>query len=270
MSDSKPVVCSFESRRGSEMKSLIDRHGGEGVVVPTMQEVPLDDNTIAVEFADRLAAGEIDFVVFMTGVGAQTLRDALEISSRFDGFLSDLMKTQIILRGPKPKAVLHKWDVREFLEVKEPNTWRELVELIDETPLHLQGRAIAVQEYGIPNNDLYAELEARGATVVRVPVYRWKLPDDTAPMLDGIKRAIAGEFDCLMFTSAQQIRNLIQVANDAGLRDDFVSAAADCLVASVGPTCTEALAAEGLNAGFEASPPKMGPLTRGALNQLKQ
>ena len=268
MSENQPLVCTFESRRSSEMQSLISRHGGEGFTVPTMQEVPLDDNREVLEFADRLDAGEIDFVVFMTGVGARTVADAVTEAGRFDSFLSSLQKASIILRGPKPKVVLREWGVTEFHEVKEPNTWRELLELIDEAPVDVSGRTVAVQEYGIPNNELYTALEQRGATVVRVPVYRWKLPDDIEPIKVGIQRAIAGDFAALMFTSANQIRNVLQVAGEIGLREPFLEAARRTLGASVGPTCTETLVGEGLQVNFEASPPKMGPLVRGTMETI--
>ncbi|MFK7817177.1 MAG: uroporphyrinogen-III synthase [Planctomycetaceae bacterium] len=268
MSETRPLVCTFESRRSSEMQSLIVRHGGEGFTVPTMQEVPLEDNGQVVEFANRLEAGDVDFVVFMTGVGARTVADALGEPNRFEAFVEALGKAKVIVRGPKPKVVLREWGLSEFYEVKEPNTWRELLVLIDETPLDVSGKTIAVQEYGIPNKELYSELQQRGAVVMPVPVYRWKLPDDVEPIRVGIQRTIAGDFDALMFTSANQIRNVLQVAGDIGLRDQFLAAAKKTLVSSVGPTCSETLANEGLRVGFEASPPKMGPLVRGTMQVL--
>ncbi len=250
------------------MRSLIERHGGEPTVVASMQEVPLEDNTVAVEFSERLLAGEVDYVVFMTGVGAETLRSALEASNQFDGVLDHLTRVTVILRGPKPKAVLHKWGLRDWLEVREPNTWRELVELVDEQQLDLAGKTLAIQEYGITNPELNDALKSRGANVYSVPVYRWKLPDDTKPLLKAINQTVSGEFDALLFTSANQMRNVVKVAAEAGLRDDFISAASKCLVASIGPTCSEAIREAGLEPGFEASPPKMGQLVRGVMQSF--
>lgn len=258
-------VCSFESRRNAEMRSLIERRGGIATVVPSMQEVPLDDNAIAIDFADQLDAGAIDFVVFMTGVGAQTLADAVASRSRLEPFLAQLKQRTIIARGPKPVAVLRKWGINDFHIVRQPNTWRELVELLDTDTFELNGRTIAVQEYGIPNQQLYNDLTARGATVFPVPVYRWKLPDDTVPLAGAIESAIAGEFDILLFTSANQARNVLTVADQNGLRTPFLQAATHCHIASIGPTCTETLIEEGFEVAFEADPPKMGQLVRGAM-----
>ena len=70
-------ILSFESRRADDMAGLIERHGGVPLMVPSMREVPLEDNTEAIRFADRLLAGEIDIVVLLTGVGLRTLVEAV-------------------------------------------------------------------------------------------------------------------------------------------------------------------------------------------------
>lgn len=262
---SSPRVCSFESRRNSEMQSLIERHGAVPTVVASMQEVPLDDNAIAIDFADKLDAGEIDIVVFMTGVGARTLADAVAGQSRLDGFLDQLKQRTVIARGPKPVVVLREWKVTDFHTVAQPNTWRELVELLDAGDFELTGKTVAVQEYGIPNQQLYDAIAERGAAVFPVPVYRWKLPDDTAPLAEAIRKAVAGDFDVLMFTSANQVRNVLTIADEVGLRSEFLEAAAGTSIASIGPTCSETLVAEGFEIAYEADPPKMGQLVRGAI-----
>lgn len=65
--------------------------------------------------------------------------------------------------------------------VPEPNAWREILSALD-ADRSLQGLRIAIQEYGKPNPDLVAGLEARGATVPRAPVYARALPEDTRPL----------------------------------------------------------------------------------------
>ena len=66
-------VCSLESRKGSEMRSLVERQGGIATIAPSMQEIPLDDNPAAFAFAERLFAGEIDVLILLTGVGTRAL-----------------------------------------------------------------------------------------------------------------------------------------------------------------------------------------------------
>ena len=63
-------VCSFESRRSEEMRSLLARQGVVATIVPSMRELPLESNPLVFAFAESLLAGRVDVVVFLTGVGA--------------------------------------------------------------------------------------------------------------------------------------------------------------------------------------------------------
>jgi uroporphyrinogen-III synthase len=253
-------VCAFESRRGSEMASLIRRHGGEPNVVPTMREVPLESNPEAFEFAERLMQGQIDAVVFMTGVGASALREVIE--SRFDSaaFLQALDRCRIAVRGPKPTAVLGKWGVHIDVRAPEPNTWRELLDSLDQAGWNFSGMTVAIQEYGAPSIELEQALRDRGADVVVVMVYRWELPEDIEPLKAAIKSMIAGEIDVLLITSAQQIRHAAQVADEMGVLDAWLAALKQCVIGSIGPTSSGALQEYGLAADLEPSHPKMGHL----------
>src|SRR5207245_4767909 len=124
------------------------------------------------------------------------------------------------------------------------------------------GKTVAVQEYGEPNPELYEALAQRHAEIVRVPVYRWALPEDTGPLLSAIRTTIAGQFDVLIFTSAQQLRNVLTVAESAGLRDAWIEHARACVIASIGPTATETLSAAGLPPDIEPEHPNMGHLVQ--------
>lgn len=260
------TVCSFESRRAADMETLIARHGARGTVAPSMQELPLEDNPAALEFAADLLSGKIDVVIFMTGVGARTLLDVVETRYSREEFFAALQKATMIVRGPKPTAVLHEWKVRADLKAPEPNTWRELLAVIDEN-LELSDKTVVVQEYGESNDEFYAALRHRGAVLRPVPVYRWAFPDDVAPLHEAIHRAVAGDFDVLMFTSAHQLANVLEAAEQISLREQWMDAARKCVIASIGPTASEFIASQGLKVDIEASPPKMGPLVRTVVSE---
>ena len=261
-------VCAFESRMGSEMRTLLERQGMIVTIAPSMREVPLDENPEAFAFADRLFAGTIDIVILLTGVGTRTLADVLATKHDRGNFLAALQKCMIIVRGPKPAAVLREWKVRIDHQVPEPNTWRDLVALID-AKVPVTGKTVAVQEYGEPNSELYEALSQRQAEVIRVPVYRWALPQDTGPLLSAIRATIAGQFDVLIFTSAQQVRNLLMLATTNGWRDEWLASARKCVIASIGPTASETLREVGLPPDIEPEHPKMGHLVQAvALNAL--
>jgi uroporphyrinogen-III synthase len=250
------------------MRSLIERAGGVATVVPSMREVPLDQNAAAFVFADELFASRIDVIVLLTGVGTRALAEVVE--SRFDRtqFLKTLQRCVIIVRGPKPAAVLREWLVRFDHLVPEPNTWRDLLATID-AHVPVSGKTVAVQEYGKPNEDLYRGLQERGANVLPVPVYRWALPEDTRPLADSVRATIAEQFDVLMFTSAQQLHNVLDVAESLDLRDAWLNAARYGVVASIGPTASENLVEAGLPPDIQPEHPKMGHLVRAAAEQAR-
>jgi uroporphyrinogen-III synthase len=254
-------VCSFESRKGNEMRALAERQGVTVTIAPSMREVPLGDNPQAFAFAERLFGGTIDVVILLTGVGTRALVEVLDSKYSRDDFLAALQKCTIIVRGPKPAAVLREWKVRIDHLVPEPNTWRDLVALLD-AGVPVAGKRVAVQEYGQPNPELYEALEQRRAEVIRVPVYRWALPEDTRPLEAAVRATVADEFDVLMFTSAQQLRNVLTVAASAGVRGEWLSAAARCVIASIGPTSSETIREEGLSVDIEPEHPKMGHLVQ--------
>jgi uroporphyrinogen decarboxylase len=102
--------------------------------------------------------------------------------------------------------------------VPEPNTWRELLQTIDAN-VPVANQTVALQEYGITNPSLIAGLEARGADVLRLQVYRWELPEDEQPLRDNVRAFAEGRLDVLLFTAAVQVTHVVQMAEQMGLAD---------------------------------------------------
>jgi len=252
-------VCSFESRRADEMRSLIERQGASATVVPSMREVPLESNTRAFAFAEALLAGEFDVMVFLTGVGARTLLEAVETRFDREQLLAALRRTTVAVRGPKPAAVLREWQVPITVRAAEPNTWRELLTALEAAGA-VASKRIAVQEYGRPNDELVQALAARGATVEQIPVYRWALPEDVEPLRRAIAATITDQFDVLLFTSAHQLNCVLEVAESAGQSVAWIAAARRCVIGSIGPTASETIREQGLPVDVEAVPTRMGQL----------
>lgn len=253
-------VVSFESRLATAMADLIIRQGGTPISAPAVREIPLAENPEALEFARELLAGRIDLVVLLTGVGISALLAAVEGAYPRAEFLAALSRIPTIVRGSKPQAVLRELGVPIALAVPEPNTWREILSAIDDAAIPLQGRRVAVQEYGRSNPELVAGLTARGASVMRVSVYRWALPEDCGPLRRAIKAITLREVDLVLFTTAVQVDHLLQVAAEEGLEESLRAGLRDTVVASIGPTCSRALREHGLVVDLEPEHPKMGPL----------
>jgi len=262
-------VVAFESRRAKEMASLIEHQGGVPRVAPSMREVPLGENPAALEFAARLFAGAFEAVMLMTGVGTRTLFEVIETRHTREQLVSALSKTTVVARGPKPVKVLREYGIPVTITVPEPNTWREVLQELDENDrgFTVKGSRIAIQEYGVSNLELIAELKERGAVLTLVPVYRWALPDDVGPLEKAVESLAAGSPRIVLFTNAAQVDHLLKVAAGNGLKEKLLEALDRCVICSVGPTCSEFLRGQHIAVDLEPEHPKMGSLVHEAASR---
>jgi len=251
-------VVAFESRLAEQMAQLIERHGGRPLVAPSMREVPLERNSDVLSFGERLMAGEFALVILLTGVGTRFMLKVLDTRWPREQTLAALGKTILVVRGPKPLAVLRENGMQPTIAVPEPNTWRDLLKALDGMGPPLQGMPVAVQEYGVSNVELLDAIRERGAVVTRVPVYRWMLPEDTGPLTDAVRAIMRGEADVVLFTNAVQVDHVMQMAEQEGGADRLRQAMNQAVVSAVGPIVAERLRAHGLPVDFEPSHPKMG------------
>lgn len=253
------AVAALESRRAQDMERLIRRYGGKAFVSPSMREVPIEENREAIDFAYRVMTGEIDIVIFLTGVGFQQLLRAIERSLDKQQFLNALSDITTIVRGPKPAAAMREVGLTPGITVPEPNTWRELLSVVD-AQVPVTNHKVGLQEYGKSNSSLIAGLEARGAEVVPVRVYHWDLPTDTRPLEENIRAIISGQRDLLLLTSAHQVANLLRMSAELGVEPQLREALKNVIVASIGPTTSEMLKQNDLPVDLEPGHPKMGHL----------
>jgi len=257
-------VVTFESRRAAEMASLIERHGGIPVSAPALREVALEQNEDALAFARGLRGGAFDVVILMTGTGTRALADEVNPEMDRAAFAQALGGVpKLIVRGPKPAAALRALGVHDFAAVPEPNTWREVLAAALGEGL-LPGQRVAVQEHGAPSTELYAALERAGAVVTRVRVYKWALPEDTAPLRRALGAIAVAVAPIALFTSRAQVEHALAVADEEGIAPAVRERLRRGLLASIGPVCSEALRAEGLEPDVEPEHPKMGHLVKTA------
>ena len=259
-------VLAFESRRAEELARLITTYGGRPIVAPAMREVPLESNREALEFVAALLAGGFDMVIFLTGVGTRALATLAESVCLREKFVAALGGVRVVARGPKPVAALKELGLSPAIVAPEPNTWHEMLQELDRVIGReaMSGLRIAVQEYGVPNAELIAGLEERGARVTQVPVYKWALPENTEPLREAVKALAGKEIDVVFFTTGVQSSHLFQIAAEMKLEEGLRRGLERCVVASIGPTTTEELNRRGVRPDMEPSHPKMGYLVKEA------
>ncbi len=233
-------------------------------MAPSVKERALEDHSDAFRLLEEIETGAFDMLILMTGVGLAFWRDV--IAARYDFSRADeaLRRVKLLARGPKPGAVLRASGITPDVTIPEPNTWREIVRAIAARP----ERRLAVQEYGRPNPQFMAELQALGAQVETFALYSWELPVDVAPLREAVQRLAKREADVILFTSSIQLEHLFSIATEENLADEVQGALKEHVaIASIGPIMNEALAEHGLVPDIVPSSPKMGQLVYAAAEQ---
>ena len=254
------VVAFVESRMQSEMAALVERHGGVAYPAPVLQEVYLKDDPDVQRLIRDVCNDHIDVVVLLTGVGTRALIESAAAMGLGEKFLEHLNTRTIYARSPKPARVLRQNNIHIDIMPPEPYTSQDLVDAIGNTGL--EGKEMAVQAYGGPNNFLTRSLREKGANVREVKLYSWGIPEDTAPVLRMIDDLSAGKIDAVAFTSQPQVDNLLAIADQSNrgelLRNSL--ARESLAIASVGPVCSRKLRERNIRVDVEPEHVHMGNL----------
>jgi uroporphyrinogen-III synthase len=251
-------IAILESRLGEQMAELVVKKGGVPVHAPALAELPdLDPQAIAALVAS-LEKAPPKLVIFQTGVGTKALFAATDALGLTEKFLQVLGKAAVVARGPKPTGALRARKVRIDRSAADPFTTAEILESISDIDVGKQ--RVIIQRFGSANVELDRALEARGAQVTEIPTYRWSLPADTRPLEDLIGALARGELHAVVFTNAEQARNLFAVAQKLNKDQPLREALNRTLVASIGPVASAALRDFDIRIGLESSPPKLGAL----------
>lgn len=251
------TIAITESRRATELATLITKLGGVPVSAPAVREVPRRDRGPALDVLARIVRGEVAIVVFLTGVGTAAFLELATAAGLREPLLRALAGALVVARGPKPVAVLKAAGVRIDVVPAEPTSEGLLQALAGRD---VKGTVVAVQLYGEGNPVLVEGLAARGATVLEIPLYEWALPQDQEPLARLIRDVVARRVDVVAFTSSPQIRHLFAVADRLGLGAELAVSLREVPIAVVGPVCQSALTERGLQARIQPAKGTMGAL----------
>ena len=259
-------VLSLESRRAAEMAKLIAHYGGQAIVAPSMQEVPLESNSEALDFARTLVQGGFDMVIFLTGVGTRALTRLAETVYSREQWVAALRQVTVVARGPKPVAALTELGVPVSVAAPEPNTWREVLRSAGRTIGFVSFARAADCRSGIwrLKSGVACGTCGAGRFVTRVPIYEWALPDDTGPLRAAVQAVVRGEVDVALFTTSVQVIHLLRIAREMESEEALLRSFARIVVGSIGPVTSEALREHGLPVDFEPEHPRMGFLVNEA------
>lgn len=257
------TVALFESRFSNEFAGLVHKQGGTALSAPTIVEAPIELGDELRDFLQALQVGRVDAMLVLTGVGHRKLVALLSPLATRDELRALLERTTLCARGPKSVGALKETGLKAQITAPEPHTWQDLLGALDGY-MDVRGKLIALQQYGVPHQRLTEALLSRGAQVMQVPVYRWRLPDDIAPIERNIDALCEGRVDVVLFTSGPQVGALLDVAKRVGKEQALRAALARVAIGSVGPSCTEAMQNLELVPDFEPEHGKMAHLVREA------
>lgn len=255
-------------RRWSEQAELFRRRGAEVLHGPTMATIDLSRQEQL-----RLATAELierppRYLVVTTGMG---LRRWLEAAAGWalDGDLrTALAGTTILARGAKSASAVRGagFDL----------AWRAPGETMEEVVDHLapdlreHRSRVALQLFDPEGHPSTAALASLAGELVELPVYQWRLPDDTAPAEALVEAAVGGRVDAVTFTSQPAVRFMLRIAAATGRAEELRRALNDSVLAAcIGPVCAEAAREEGIENPLWPEPPRLPAMVRQVTDHLR-
>jgi uroporphyrinogen-III synthase len=253
-------VAILEHRFTKEFSTLFEKLGATVYACPLLEEKPVENRDELQLFVRSVLDGQIDMMIFLTGVGARFLVAESESMGERDAFLQALGHLTIVVRGPKPVAALRQLGLRAQVTPENPTTEGVIEALRSQD---LRGRRVGVQLYGTPNPQLVSALEAKGASVRAVQVYAYGAAADSGAVSTLVGRILDGGVRVVAFTSAPQVRMLLDFAAQSNVADALREALnTKVAVAAVGEVTSRALHENGIVPRIVPAQSKMAALVQ--------
>ncbi|TDC81520.1 uroporphyrinogen-III synthase [Micromonospora sp. KC606] len=250
-------------RRRDELAALLQRRGARVVLAPALRIVPLADDSDLREATRACLERPPDILMANTGIGMRGWLEAAEGWGLAEPLRSVLSRSYVVARGPKARGAIRAAGLHD--------QWSPDSESCEEVVGHLlrrgvTGQVVAMQLHGDRQPECTEALEAAGATVIEVPVYRWAPPTDPAPLHRLIDLVAGRLVDAVTFTSAPAAEAMLRAAGD---RADTVLEAlrGDVLASCVGAVTAEPLVRRGVPVSAPGRA-RLGALVRQIVDEL--
>ena len=244
---SKPLINRTiavpETRDLESFASNLEALGAKVLRCPLVGILDAPDPAPVTCWLHELADGTFQDVILFTGEGVRRLMGFAERAGIFDQARAGLAHARKITRGPKPAKALMELGLRPDVASVAPTT-AGVIETLRQ--FDLSGRHVGIQLYGTdPNTPLIDFILDEGAHPEPVApyIYAPSAHEDSVRALIG--EMAAGRVDILAFTSATQVKRLVEVSEKFALQATLAQAAARTRFAAVGPVVAEELARHG-------------------------
>jgi uroporphyrinogen-III synthase len=247
-------------RRSDEQIRLLTSRGAavmHGAVIKTHPLGPEDDLRTATQQVIDVGP---DVIVLTTGVGVRGWLEAADAAQLGDSLRDVFETSELFARGPKAVGALATAGFSVTWRAQQARYSDVVAGLLERG---VQGATVAVQLDGAGAGELCDEIEALGATVVRVPVYRWSLPEDLGPAEKLIRAVIDRRVDALTFTAKPAVENFFEIAALIGLHGELIDAVSSGVgIFCVGPVCATGFTNLGLHVSQVPDKHRLGALVQ--------
>lgn len=230
-------------RRGAALCGLLERAGAQVIWGPTVVLVPAPTSSMRSATVTLLEAKPRAFGI----TTADGLRGWLGALATRDALTSTLRSTPVFTRGDKTASALASMGITPAhtpaLRISDLAN-----DILDST---LSGDTVAIQVDASGSPELARALREAHRSVHVIRPARASLPSDTTGAELLLGRLLSGELDILTFTSSPAVTNLFRLASELGLDTETVDSMHRTIVASIGPSTSEALAAIGVHYPIE-------------------
>ncbi len=244
-------------RARDTLGALLERRGARVVLAPALRIVPLADDTELRAATRACLDRPPDIVVANTSIGMRGWLEAAAGWGLAEPLRGVLAQAYLVTRDPRVRG-----GVEHAVPVEE--SYAEVIDHLRDRGL--RGQVVAMQLPGERAPEWTSALEAAGATVIEIPVYRWAPPLDPAPLHRMVDLVTGRLVDAVTFTSAPAVNALLRAAGPG--RDDLLAALRhDVLAACVGPVTAAPLRRHGVPV-VAPSRARLGSLVRTIIKEL--
>lgn len=238
-------VALLETREAERLEAMLREQGADVISCPAVAIVDVADRAPVVAWLDRFIEHPCDDLILLTGEGLMRLHALARQAGREPEFLASLARTRRITRGPKPARALRALGLQPQLRAETPTT-EGIIALL--TGLPLRGRRVGVQLYPGAPDRLCRFLQQAGAVPDPVAPYEYAPNTSDQALAALIDEIVAGRIDAIAFTSASQVRRIVEVARTQGQHDALSRALRTITVAAIGPVVAAEIERHGLQA----------------------
>ena len=196
-------------RRRDDLAGLLESRGARVVLAPALRIVPIADDAELRAATRACLDSPPDIVLVNTGIGMRGWLEAADGWGLSEPLRDVLSRAYLVARGPKARAAIRSAGLQDQWS-PEGESYEEIVDHL--TARGIAGLTVAMQLHGESQPECTEALEAAGARVLEVPVYRWAPPTDPAPLHRLVDLITARLVDAATFTSAPAVAALLRAA----------------------------------------------------------